>query len=1122
MRKFDSSRDTSGFFLRITPAFSFGGGKKTALLMLICTSLFTTSTLALTQTPATPIAISLAPGTPYTQDFNTLANSGSSGALPTGWAFSESGSAEDSTYAAGTGSSATGNSYSFGSTGSGDRAFGGLQSSTLIPTIGAVFKNDSGTTITSLTVSYTGEEWRLGDSTGRLDRIDFQISTDATSLSTGTWFDVNDLDFSTPNTTTTGAKDGNSVENRTTLVFTITGLSVPIGSTFWIRWLDLNATGSDDGLSVDDFSLEIAVTTAIKLTRFNALAGKTAIALNWQTGFEVDNLGFNVHRERKGKRVRINPSIVAGSALMAAPGVAMTAGNSYSWLDPEGTFDSIYYLEDIHIDGTSTMSGPFVPTAGAISQTDKAKIGRAVLLDGLNARARGNINAPSSQRGWAIPTGQPLSTSLTKTDSPINTAPSKIGSRLSEIGTIGPSSSQEKQRTLAAMPGVKLAVREDGWYRAKQAELVASGLNPKADLRNLQLYADGVEVPIKINSTKNSGPLETGDSIEFYGVGIDTLSADRREYWIVSGNTPGKRIKTEISKNVNKDGPLSQSFEYTVELKDRLLYFSGLLNGDISNFFGQVVNSTPLEQRLSVRHLHSVTTAVPVLEVALQGVTRQDHIVKVQLNGAEVGFLNFAGMANEVVQFSISPGVLREGDNTVTLQSMNSDTDITLVDYVRLNYPHSYRADNDYLQFGLTGHAQVTGFTVPRVLLLDITDPKAVRLYTPKSEKAADGYRFTVQAEEPRTFLAITEQKVRQPAALTYNQPSNWSAKLQGADFVIITHRDFIGSVEPLAQLRRTEGMMVAVVDVQDIFDEFSYGARDAWAIRDFLAWTQTHWIRVPQFVLLVGDGSFDPRNHLGNNGDPDLVPAPLIDTALLETVSDDWFVDFDNDGVGEMALGRLPVRTAFEADLIVSRIFNYAPGNTVQKAVMVSDRMDVNSGFNFEAASNELASLLPESLGVQKIYRGDNSASVVRDEIVNAINQGPLVVNFMGHGSVEVWTGASIFGTWDAADLNNGDRLPFVLMMTCLNGYYHNPFRESVAESFVRSEEGGAIAVWTSSGMTGPSHQLAMSTALFKHLFGSQPLRLGEAIRNAKTINTDRDVRRTWVLFGDPTLRIR
>lgn len=201
-----------------------------------------------------PIALT---GTPYTQDFDSLASSGSAETtLPAGWAFLETGSNANATYAAGTGSSNSGNTYSFGAAGSGERAFGMLLSGSLTPSIGASFTNDTGATITTLTIGYTGEQWRLG-ATGRgADRIDFQYSVDAGSLSTGSWTDADALDFSSPFTAgPTGALDGNAAAQRAAIGSTITGLSIAPGATFWIRWTDFNASGSDDGLAIDGFSL---------------------------------------------------------------------------------------------------------------------------------------------------------------------------------------------------------------------------------------------------------------------------------------------------------------------------------------------------------------------------------------------------------------------------------------------------------------------------------------------------------------------------------------------------------------------------------------------------------------------------------------------------------------------------------------------------------------------------------------------------------------------------------------------------------------------------------------------------------------------------------------------------
>jgi predicted extracellular nuclease len=199
-------------------------------------------------------------GTAYTQDFNTLTSTpdgGTSSTLPSGWDFSETGTNANTTYGIGTGSNNAGNTYSFGATSSSERAFGGLLSGSVTPTIGASFTNNTGQTVTTLDVSYTGEMWRAGVlNRGAADRLDFQLSTNATSLTTGTWTDYDSLDFNSPNlAAAVGALSGNSAGNQTSISFSITGLSIPNGATFWIRWTDFNISNSDDGLAVDDFSI---------------------------------------------------------------------------------------------------------------------------------------------------------------------------------------------------------------------------------------------------------------------------------------------------------------------------------------------------------------------------------------------------------------------------------------------------------------------------------------------------------------------------------------------------------------------------------------------------------------------------------------------------------------------------------------------------------------------------------------------------------------------------------------------------------------------------------------------------------------------------------------------------
>jgi DNA/RNA endonuclease G (NUC1) len=199
-------------------------------------------------------------GSPYNQNFDTLANSGTTNNLTiNGWYLNESGTAtaNNGQYAAGTGSGNSGDVYSFGATSSTERAFGTLLSGTLTPSIGAQFTNNTGSIITSLDVAYTGEMWRAGvTNRNAADRLDFQLSTNATSLTTGTWVDYNNLDYNSSNiNATAGALVGNNPGNQTAVSFSITGLNIPNGASVWIRWTDFDISSSDDGLAIDSFSL---------------------------------------------------------------------------------------------------------------------------------------------------------------------------------------------------------------------------------------------------------------------------------------------------------------------------------------------------------------------------------------------------------------------------------------------------------------------------------------------------------------------------------------------------------------------------------------------------------------------------------------------------------------------------------------------------------------------------------------------------------------------------------------------------------------------------------------------------------------------------------------------------
>jgi hypothetical protein len=495
------------------------------------------------------------------------------------------------------------------------------------------------------------------------------------------------------------------------------------------------------------------------------------------------------------------------------------------------------------------------------------------------------------------------------------------------------------------------------------------------------------------------------------------------------------------------------------------------------------------------------------------------------LNEVEVGEVIFEGQSRGVLQVEVPQSLLLEGENLVSFIPLGGEMDVSLVDYIRLTYWHTYTADNDSLRFSAQGgsHLRVNGFSQSRIRVFDITDSNDVIEVVGKVgvQKGSYAITFRVPGTEQRTLFALTEGRVKTLEGIDSNHPSSWNQVREGYDLVMVTHRDFLNSLQSLKSLRESQGLKVALIDVEDLYDEFSFGNKSPWAIKDFLNYTKANWQRPLRYVLLVGDGSFDPKDYLGF-GDMDYVPTKLIDTAYMETASDDWFVDFNTDGLPEVAIGRLPVQTAEEASIVVSKIVAYEKSSKKNEAILVADRVDNSEEFNFEGATEEVGALLPSSVLIRKIFRGQFSSDAqAKGELLRGINEGPLLVNFIGHGSLGIWRG-SILSTEDAESLINGYQLPLFVNMTCLNGYFQAPNSDTLAEALLKASGGGAIAVWTSSGMTEPDKQAVMNKELIKLLFGRESITLGEATARAKASVSDQDIRKTWILFGDPSTRLK
>jgi hypothetical protein len=378
---------------------------------------------------------------------------------------------------------------------------------------------------------------------------------------------------------------------------------------------------------------------------------------------------------------------------------------------------------------------------------------------------------------------------------------------------------------------------------------------------------------------------------------------------------------------------------------------------------------------------------------------------------------------------------------------------------------------------------------------------------------------LTAPGSGVRQLLARASGQTEAPRFLAANQPSRWNAPQRGGDLVVIGPPALLAVLAPWQRLRESQGYTVALVAIEDVQDEFAFGAHDPFAIRSFLARALAVWERRPRAVLLVGDATLDPRDHMGK-GDFDLVPTKLVDTNPIETASDDWFTDFDGDDIADVPVGRLPVRTTAELAILTAKMMA-APVFSSLDAAAASGPLvfvvDLNDAlYDFQATSAAVRASVPPPFRFVGVDRADPDPL---GQLNQAMRQRPLLVSYVGHGSQNLWNG-NLLSASSAAQLEGEGPGAFWSELTCLNGFFQDIFSPSLAEAVLLRPTGGAFGVWASSGLTEPADQLPMGKAFLTNLM-ERGMTAGEAARRAKALSPSPDVRRSWILFGDPTWQL-
>jgi Peptidase family C25/Domain of unknown function DUF11 len=859
----------------------------------------------------------------------------------------------------------------------------------------------------------------------------------------------------------------------------------------------------------------ITAPTSIKLESFSAQSGQdrtgtNRVVLLWKTGREVHNLGFNIYREQGGERVQLNPSLIAGSALLMSGALSKHSGKTYTWIDSSASAGSgPYWLEDVDVNGTRMLHGPVSPSASSGSESASELIpATSAMLHQLNQV-------------------QPAAT-LTGTSHPLE--------NISQNTSPTPAQYQ-KQFDIAAHPAVKIYVKHEGWYRVTQPELVTAGLDPNVDPAFLHLYAEAIEQPIEIAGA-SAGPGGFGPqaAVYFYGTGIDTQYSGTRVYFLAKEESRGTRIHSLAPSSGSNQPPAS--FPFTVEITPRTTYFSALTTANGNNFFGPLISSTPVDETIQVSHLDTISTEPGQLDVILQGVILAfPHDVAITLNGTPLGDLTFTGQAEGRFHVSLPPGLLEEGANTITFTSQDGQFDYSLLQSIRVTYPHTYVADADELIFtGRPGdELKLGGFSQASVTIVDITNPNqpvelTAQVTKDTTSKAID-YQVEVQvpwsttnpsAPARHTLIALADSRIALAVGTRQNHPSHWHSAQSGSDIVIVSPEAFAGALGPVIRAHEAEGKSSTLVLIDDLYDEFNFGEHSPVAIRAFLQTAVKVWHIAPHYLLLNGRASLDPRDYLGL-GHLDFVPTKIVATTGLMTASDDWFSDFNDSSIATIATGRLPVSTAAEAKLVAGKVATYEGQSTsgpwTSQALMVADMNDTE---NFTKDSQLVQAQLPSSIQVTDVFLSTMSIPDAQQAILTAVNAGQLVVNYSGHGSEDEWSGDNLFDSSLASALTNGTSLPVFLIMDCLNGFFQDVYEEPLAVSLMLAPSGGAVAVLASSGLNQAAPQTILDKLVVEAAVGPSQLALGDAILKAKSGISSPAVRKTYNLLGDPAMQIK
>jgi len=398
-------------------------------------------------------------------------------------------------------------------------------------------------------------------------------------------------------------------------------------------------------------------------------------------------------------------------------------------------------------------------------------------------------------------------------------------------------------------------------------------------------------------------------------------------------------------------------------------------------------------------------------------------------------------------------------------------------------------------------------------------------------------------------YLLIQRGKTASVSAITPYTNSDLRNSSNQADYLIITHPDFASALQPLVAHRQAacgpnrEACTVKLVTTTQIYNEFGAGVIDPQAIRDFTQYAYQNWSSpAPAYLLLVGDATYDPFDYTGGGKKVWLPPWMVdVDPWLGEVPGDHGYVvalgageSASSDLLPDMHSGRLPVSTAEQTSAIVQKVINYetnaATGDWRRRILLTTDDTPDPAG-NFYALSDRAAQRFTDNMIVTKAYLGQSGYENdidVRNKIIEKMNEGIVISQYIGHSSRTQWALPAILttvrsdGTNDLDFLTSNDRLPVHVPWTCLEGYFILPDKESLAEEMLRMSDRGIIASFSPTGLDVATGHDLLTQRFYQGLFEERQTQLGPLTSYAKTDIIGTGYQRmlyTYMYLGDPAL---